>query len=565
MIQLETDVAIIGAGGAGMAAAIAASEAGSRSILLDRSLIGRGGATVMAQMTVAAAVGEQTEDHWTHHLKDTLAAGRGLCDERLARLLCEEGVAAIRKLQEWKVGWAAEDGHLKQVQAPGHDRPRCVYVDFLNTGPAVSKTLRTQVIRHDLIRRVGDLYALDIVLRDGAAVGVLAVHLHTGEPVLISAPSVIIATGGLTRLYRRNSASLNMGGDGYALALRAGASLIDMEFVQFFPIGHLAPRLIGMDPIMWDPFRYKLGGRLLNGAYEEFTQKYGVADGGRYQITRDQATYAITKEVEAGRGSPAGGAYLSFEHVPEAELRKAFGPIIDKLAKNGIDLTKTAIEVAPIAHYHMGGVRVGTDMETEVANLYCAGEAVGGANGANRLSGNAITEALAFGFVAGRNAAARAQAAGAAGDIAADAAEGLSLLRAKGRPDAPNSAALIARLQDLMQDYVGPFRTQEKLTHALAALRRMRGELGDTPFGTGAAYDAERLDWYDLRTMLTVAEAVTLAAIARTESRGAHQREDFPGLEAEWEVNQVIRLAGTGELTLERRPVIREPELEAAS
>ncbi|KZD03400.1 FAD-binding protein [Oceanibaculum pacificum] len=565
MIHLETDVAIIGAGGAGMAAAIAASEAGSRSILLDRSLIGRGGATVMAQMTVAAAVGEQTEDHWTHHLKDTLAAGRGLCDERLARLLCEEGVAAIRKLQEWKVGWAAEDGHLKQVQAPGHDRPRCVYVDFLNTGPAVSKTLRTQVIRHDLIRRVGDLYALDIVLRDGAAVGVLAVHLHTGEPVLVAAPSVVIATGGLTRLYRRNSASLNMGGDGYALALRAGASLIDMEFVQFFPIGHLAPRLIGMDPIMWDPFRYKLGGRLLNGNREEFTQKYGVADGGRYQITRDQATYAITKEVEAGRGSPAGGAYLSFEHVPEAELRKAFGPIIDKLAKNGIDLTKTAIEVAPIAHYHMGGVRVGTDMETEVANLYCAGEAVGGANGANRLSGNAITEALAFGFVAGRNAAVRAQAAGAVGDIAADAAEGLAMLQAKGRPDAPNSAALIAALQDLMQDYVGPFRTQEKLTHALAALRRMRGELGDTPFGTGAAYDAERLDWYDLRTMLTVAEAVTMAAIARTESRGAHQREDFPGQDAEWEVNQVIRLAGTGELTLERRPVIREPELEAAS
>lgn len=565
MRQIETDVVVIGAGGAGMAAAIAASEAGKRSILLDRSLIGRGGATVMAQMTVAAAVGEQTEDHWTHHLKDTLAAGRGLCDERLARLLCEEGVAAIRKLQEWKVGWAAEDGHLKQVQAPGHDRPRCVYVDFLNTGPAVSKTLRTQVIRHDLIRRVGDLYALDIVLRDGAAVGVLCVHLHTGEPVLISAPATIIATGGLTRLYRRNSASLNMSGDGYAMALRAGASLIDMEFVQFFPIGHLAPRLIGMDPIMWDPFRYKLGGRLLNGNREEFTHNYGVADQGRYQITRDQATYAITKEVEAGRGSPAGGAYLSFEHVPESELRKAFGPIIDKLAKNGIDLTKTAVEVAPIAHYHMGGVRVGVDMETEVPNLYCAGEAVGGANGANRLSGNAITEALAFGFVAGRNAAARAADTGPAGDIAADAAEGLALLQADGPADAPNSAALVTELQALMQDYVGPFRTAEKLAHALAELRRMKAELGDTPYGSGGTYDSERLDWFDLRTMLVIAESVTLSAQARTESRGAHQREDHPGLEAAWEVNQVIRLAEDGTLSLERLPVIRETVLEAAS
>lgn len=563
MRTLETEIAIIGAGGAGMAAAIAASEAGSRSILIDRSLIGRGGATVMAQMTVAAAVGEQTEDHWTHHLKDTLAAGRGLCDERLARLLCEEGVAAIRRLQEWKVGWAAEDGHLKQVQAPGHDRPRCVYVDFLNTGPAVSKTLRTQVIRHEPVRRVGDLYAVDIVQRDGAAVGVLCLHLHSGEPVLVSAPATIIATGGLTRLYRRNSASLNMGGDGYALALRAGASLIDMEFVQFFPIGHLAPRLIGMDPIMWDPFRYKLGGRLLNGNREEFTQKYGVADGGRYQITRDQATYAITKEVEAGRGSPAGGAYLSFEHVPESELRKAFGPIIDKLAKNGIDLTKTAIEVAPIAHYHMGGVQVGPDMETEVPNLYCAGEAVGGANGANRLSGNAITEALAFGFVAGRNAASRARSIGPVGDIARDAAEGLALLRANGPKQAPNSAALIAELQDLMQDYVGPFRTAEKLAQALAELRRMKADLGAVPFGSGAAYDPERLDWLDLRTMLTVAEAVTLSAQARTESRGAHQREDHPGLDPAWELNQIVRLKDGG-LSLERRAVIRQ-EMEAAS
>ena len=147
-----------------------------------------------------------------------------------------------------------------------------------------------------------------------------------------------------------------MGGDGYALCLRAGAPLIDMEFVQFFPIGHLAPRLIGMDPIMWDPFRYKLGGRLLNKDMQEFTDRYGVPEDGKYVITRDVGTYAIIKEVEAGRGSPHGGAYLSFQHVPEAKLREAFGPVIDRLAANGIDLTRMPVEVAPIAHYHMGGV-----------------------------------------------------------------------------------------------------------------------------------------------------------------------------------------------------------------
>ena len=217
----------------------------------------------------------------------------------------------------------------------------------------------------------------------------------------------MLATGGLTRLYRRNSASANMGGDGYALALRAGASLIDMEFVQFFPIGHLAPRLVGMDPIMWDPFRYKLGGRLLNGRMEEFTSRYGSDEDGKYVLARDLATYAIVKEVEAGRGTPHGGVYLSFEHCTAAALREAFGPVIDRLAANAIDLTRMPVEVAPIAHYHMGGVAADATMATTVPGLYVAGEVVGGTSGANRLSGNAITEAVVFGRRAGRSAAER--------------------------------------------------------------------------------------------------------------------------------------------------------------
>ena len=409
-MHVETDVLIIGSGGAGMYAAIEAARAGASVLLADRSLIGRGGATVMAQMTVAVALGAETPDHWSHHLDDTLEAGRGLCDERLARLLCEEGPDCIRQMDEWGVGWARKDGHIAQAFAPGHDRPRCVYVDFLNTGPAVSKTLRGVVTRSKGIRKAGDLLIVDLIRHDGEVAGAVALHVPTGAPVTIAAKATIVATGGLTRLYRRNSASANMGGDGYALALRAGAPLTDMEFVQFFPIGHLWPRLIGMDPIMWDPFRYKLGGRLLNSEGEEFTARYGVSEDGRYVITRDVATYAIVKEVEAGRGSPHGGAYLSFEHCSEAELRAAFGPVIDRLARNNIDLTKMPIEVAPIAHYHMGGVVADERMETQVPGLLVAGEAAGGANGANRLSGNAITEALVFGRSAGRSAAERSEA-----------------------------------------------------------------------------------------------------------------------------------------------------------
>ncbi len=333
-----------------------------------------------------------------------------------------------------------------------------------------------------------------------------------------------------------------MGGDGYALALRAGAPLIDMEFVQFFPIGHLWPRLIGMDPIMWDPFRYKLGGRLLNRDGEEFTARYGVSEDGRYVVTRDLATYAIVKEVEAGRGSPHGGAYLSFQHCSEAELRRAFGPVIDRLARNNIDLTRMPVEVAPIAHYHMGGVVADACMATEVPGLLVAGEAVGGANGANRLSGNAITEALVFGRRAGRSAAARAGGERRQAFRAAAARTALSLAGTDGEPRELNTAAMIQELQRIMADGVGPFRTGAKLAGALTAIAELERALGERPPPAGRAFDLGRLEWFDLRNMLMVARAVAMAARARSESRGAHQREDFPGMLPQWRVNQVVRL-----------------------
>jgi len=550
MPHLVTDVLIVGAGGAGMYAAIAAARTGASVLLLDKSLVGRGGATVMAQMTVAAALGHQEPDHWTVHLEDTIKAGRGLCNEELSALLCREGPTRILELEQWGTRWARESGGIKQEMAPGHSRRRCCYVDFLNTGPAVAATLRRKVSEIAAIKRVSNVAVIEILVKDGRAIGGVGFDLVKGELVTLQAKAVILAAGGLTKLYERNSASANMAGEAYALALWAGAELVDMEFVQFFPIGHLAPRLVGMDPIMWDPFRYKLGGKLLNGRFEEFIDRYGGTDAGRYTATRDLASYSILKEVEAGRGSPHGGAYLDFRHIPETDLRAAFGPVIDRLLANGIDLSKTPVEVGPMAHYHMGGVRVNTKMETRIKGFYAAGEAVGGANGANRLSGNAVTEALVFGERAGSAAAEEARDASPlwVPALTNSAVEQVRLPRDRHSPAASTPAACQWELQKLMWEKAGPFRTGDKLSAALQRIRSMQNDdLPNLSVGSEGSFNLDIQDWFELRAMLTSAEAVVTAALARCESRGAHQREDFPDCDASFEQNQALELKN-GEL-----------------
>ena len=543
MTHLSADVLVVGAGGAGMYAAIAAAREGRSVLLLDKNLVGRGGATIMAQMTVAAAIAHEEPDDWALHLEDTLDAGRGICNEQLSAMLCEHGPQRILEMDRWGARWARDDGHIKQVGAPGHRRKRCCYVDFLSTGPAVAGTLRRQVSGMERVRRLSNVAAIEICVAGGRAHGAVAFDLSTGSLTTIAAPAVILAAGGLTKIFRRNSASANMAGEAYWLALEAGAELVDMEFVQFFPIAHLAPRLVGMDPIMWDPFRYKLGGKLLNGHFEEFIHRYGGHDEGRYTAARDLASYAIVKEVEAGRGSPHGGVYLDFRHVSGDSLRTAFGPVIDRLLSNGIDLTEMPVEVAPMAHYHMGGIAVNDRLETRVAGLFAAGEAVGGANGANRLSGNAITEALVFGERAG------VFAARAATDTDVDwspryveraRAELAALRQRKGTGPAPG--ALQKSIQDLMWDHAGPFRSGDTLHEALAALRSFRDRLEDLAISPGDIFNMDLQDWYELKAMLCSAEAVVLAALNRAESRGAHQRLDTPQTLAAFERNQLLSL-----------------------
>jgi succinate dehydrogenase/fumarate reductase flavoprotein subunit len=295
----------------------------------------------------------------------------------------------------------------------------------------------------------------------------------------------------------------------------------------------------------------------LYGNFEEFIHRSGGRDVGRYTAARDLASYAILKEVEAGRGSPHGGVYLDFRHVPDDSLREAFGPVIDRLLKNGIDLTRVPIEVAPTAHYHMGGIAVNDRMETRVAGLFGAGEAVGGANGANRLSGNAITEALVFGERAGFFAAKAAMDTDvdwSPAYVQRARAEFSELRRHKEKGLGP--AALQNSIQDLMWENAGPFRSGKNLEGALSALHGFHDQLQDLAIAPGDIFNLDLQDWYELKAMLRSSEAVVMGALNRAESRGAHQRLDFPQTIAEFERNQLLSLED-GTMTSRWTSVVR--------
>ncbi|WP_068785803.1 FAD-binding protein [Paenibacillus phocaensis] len=531
-LHLQTDVLVVGSGAAGLMAARAAADEGARVILTDKSLISRGGATILAQMTVAVALGEAEEDNTQIHFEDTMKGSRGLADPNIVRAVVKRGPEVILEAEGYGVKWArTPDGKRSQAFAPGHSKARCVYVDILNTGGATAAGLKKAIWKDENIQRLKNVMITKVVVENGRAVGAIGFEMEAYRPISIAASSVILATGGLTEVYARNSASANMTGDGFVLAAEAGAEVRDMEMVQFFPIAHLFPPLVGIDPIMWDPFRYKLGGRLLNGKMEEFMDKYNGEVAGKYTAARDQTTLAIFREVEAGRGTPHGGAYLDFTMVPEDKLKEAFGPVIEILRNQGVDLTKDMVEVAPMAHFMLGGVRVDEAMRTRVPGLLASGELIYGMHGANRLSGNAITEALVTGRIAGETAAREKSKRNDAAVRQAFDRE-MERLTQFWHPvsvdrDTASLQTFKRKLQQIMWKGAGPLRTESGLKEALTDLRALRGELADISLKKQDKFALSLFEKLEAANMLKVSEAIVLGALERKETRGAHVRLDY--------------------------------------
>jgi succinate dehydrogenase / fumarate reductase flavoprotein subunit len=594
MDRFEThsyDVLVVGAGGAGLRAAIEAAAQGASVGLICKSLLGKAH-TVMAEGGVAAALANTDgRDSWKVHFRDTMRGGKMLNDWRMAELLAREAPARVIELEGWGALFdRTQDGRILQRNFGGHQYPRLAHVGD-RTGLEMIRTLQDKTVHSPGV----DVYmecTVARLLKDGARIsGALAYRRETGRFIVFRAKAVVLATGGIGRAYKINSNSWEYTGDGHALAYDVGADLIGMEFVQFHPTGMVWP--LSVRGILVTEGVRGEGGVLKNSKGERFMFRYipemfrkdfadteeeadrWVADviAGRKAearrppelLTRDVVARAIAQEVREGRGSPHGGAFLDIasRRTPE-EIRKKLPSMYQQFHELAdVDITKQPMEVGPTTHYMMGGVRV--DAETQAATvpgLFAAGEVAGGLHGANRLGGNSLSDLLVFGRRAGLGAAAHAKAH--PGDPRVDASEveaiAAEVLAPFDRSGGENPYAVHDALQDMMGTYVGIARNADDLNTALTELEGLRARAGRVGVANHRQYNPGWHVALDLRHLLTVSEAVTRAALERRESRGAHTRVDHPDSDTSFAtVNVVVRRQGDT-MAVAREPIPPMPD-----
>jgi len=554
----DYDVLVIGAGGAGLRAAIAAAEAGARTALVCRSLLGKAH-TVMAEGGVAAALGNVApDDDWRVHFQDTMFGGKYLNNWHMAELHAKEAPDRVRELEQWGgVFDRTPDRKMSQRAFGGHTYKRLVHIGD-RTGLELIRTLQDKAVHAGI-----DVFmecTITRLLKDGERVcGAFGYRRATGEFLVFAARALVLATGGAGKCWRITSNSWECTGDGHALAYEVGAELVDMEFVQFHPTGMVwPPGVIGL--LVTEAVRGE-GGILRNAEGERFMERY---DPKRLELsTRDVVARAIYTEVKERRGTPHGGVFLDVSHLGDAFVKSKLPSMYEQFMElAGVDITREHMEVGPTCHYFMGGIRV--DAETgasSVPGLFAAGECAGGMNGANRLGGNSLSDLLVFGKRTGDCAAQHGADAPQIDDAdVADAAA--ELTRDLSAPGGEDPYRLHAELQATMQEDVGIFRDEAGLTAAVAHLDDLVRRAADarSPSPT-PAYNP---GWHlcrDLRNMLIVSEAVARAALLRQESRGAHSRLDFPDFADYWgEHNIVVRKDADG-MRVEARPVVKTAEL----
>jgi len=587
------DVLVIGAGGAGLSAAIAASAGGARVGLVCKSLLGKAH-TVMAEGGVAAALANVDDrDSWQVHFADTMRGGQYLNDWRMAELHAKEAPERVRELEAWGALFdRTTDGRILQRNFGGHRYPRLAHVGD-RTGLEMIRTLQDHGI-HQGLDVFMEMTVLDLLTDDGRIAGAFGYDREGGRFHTWRARAVVLATGGVGRAYRITSNSWEYTGDGHALAYRAGAELIDMEFVQFHPTGMVWPPSV-RGILVTEGVRGE-GGILVNSEgrrfmFDDIPENYRAQtaadpeEGWRYVLgdkearrppellTRDHVARCIVREVKEGRGSPHGGVFLDIawirERVKDHEehIRRKLPSMYHQFKQLAdLDITKEPMEVGPTTHYAMGGVRVDAESQmSRVPGLFAAGECAGGLHGANRLGGNSLSDLIVFGKRAGDHAALFAREQGMP---SVDERRVEDLARAAVAPFERSSGEgpyqVQRDLQALMQDKVGIVRTQSDMESALAELAKLVERAARVGVDGNREYNPGWHTAMDLANLLPVSEAITRSALDRKESRGAQFRDDFPSREAAYDRTiTVVRKGADGAMEIERvtRPPL-PPELQ---
>jgi succinate dehydrogenase / fumarate reductase flavoprotein subunit len=554
----EHDVLIIGAGGAGLRAAIEALAQGASVGVVCKSLLGKAH-TVMAEGGIAAAMcNVDTADGWQPHFRDTMRGGKFLNNWRMAQLHAQEAPDRVRELEQWGALFDRTDkGAILQRAFGGHTYKRLCHVGD-RTGLEMIRTLQDRGVQLGF-----DVYMECTVTRlladGGRLAGAFGYWRENGRFIVFKAKSVVIATGGIGKAWPVTSNSWEYTGDGMTLAYEAGAELMDMEFVQFHPTGMVWPP--GVQGLLVTEAVRGEGGILRNKLGERFMEKY---DPKRLELsTRDVVARSIYTEVKEGRGTEHGGAYLDISHKPAEYVKKKLPSMYHQFKELAdVDITKGPMEVGPTCHYVMGGIRVDAETaESTLPGLFAAGEAAAGLHGSNRLGGNSLSDLLVFGRRAGLAAAEHAKRVSHTGVSEAQIREAeKELLAPFSNANSESPYAVHRDLQKVMQSLVGIFRTEEDLKKAFAELEQLKARAAQ------ASVEGSRLfnpGWHlasELKSMLTVSEAVALSALARTESRGAHSRIDYPNYDPVWEKKHNIIVREGAEMKRRESPVEEMPD-----
>jgi succinate dehydrogenase / fumarate reductase, flavoprotein subunit len=597
--RLSYDVVVIGAGGSGLRAAIEARLNGKKTAIISKSLFGKAH-TVMAEGGCAAAMGNvNPKDNWQVHFRDTMRGGKFLNNWRMAELHAKEAPDRVWELEAWGAVFdRTKDGKISQRNFGGHEYPRLAHVGD-RTGLEMIRSLQQKVVAlqqadavelgdpEAMIKVYAETTITELILDgpEGAQriAGAFGYFRDTGRFVLFEAPAVVLATGGIGKTYKVTSNSWEYTGDGHALALRAGAKLLNMEFVQLHPTGMVWPPsvrgLLVTESVRGD------GGVLRNSEGKRFMFDY-VPDVFRPQyaeteeeadrwyddqannrrppelLPRDEVARSINAEVKAGRGSPHGGVFLDVStRLPAEEILRKLPSMHHQFKELAdVDITKEPMEVGPTCHYVMGGVEVDPDTgAASVPGLFAVGEVSGGMHGSNRLGGNSLSDLLVFGRRSGLGAAeyvSALEARPAVSEAALTEAAAVALEPLE-RAEGESPYAIHSELQTIMNDLVGLIRRESEMKTALVELDKLRTRAAQVSAAGGRAYNP---GWHlalDLRNMLVVAECVAQAALERQESRGGHTRDDYPAMSPEWrKVNLICSAAAEGTVSLKRQPII---------